>query len=404
VKIKNIILVVLLLGIIGFKSYSQTKTVYMVADAHLDTQWDWDVQTTIDQYLKNTLNDNFALFRKYPNYKFNFEGAIKYMWFKEYYPDLYAQLKTYVASGQWNIAGSSLEANDIIVPSTESQIRNILIGQTFYKKEFGVKSNDIFLPDCFGFGYTLPTIMNHCGLIGFSTQKLSWGGIITPFKIGAWQKQLIVSLVSISFLVIFLFMAVLIAYRQMRKLAAARKELSIANEELFAINKQLKGVNTRLLESNMIKEEYIGHYMDQCSVYIDKLENYRRLLNKKATAVKIDDLLHTLKSNEFIKDEIIQFYKNFDSAFLQLFPTFVKDFANLLDDDECVQLKPGQLLNTELRIYALTRLGITDGAKISQFLRCSTSTIYNYRHKIRNMAKGSRDEFDEKVLQIGRPL
>jgi alpha-mannosidase len=187
VKIKNIILVVLLLGIIGFKSYSQTKTVYMVADAHLDTQWDWDVQTTIDQYLKNTLNDNFALFRKYPNYKFNFEGAIKYMWFKEYYPDLYAQLKTYVASGQWNIAGSSLDANDIIVPSTESQIRNILIGQTFYKKEFGVKSNDIFLPDCFGFGYTLPTIMNHCGLIGFSTQKLSWGGIITPFKIGAWQ-------------------------------------------------------------------------------------------------------------------------------------------------------------------------------------------------------------------------
>ena len=177
---------ILLVGI-SFRSYSQTKTTYMVADAHLDTQWDWDVQTTIDQYVKNTLVDNFALFKKYPHYKFNFEGAIKYMWAKEYYPELYAELKTYVASGQWNICGSSLDAIDIIVPSTESQIRNILIGQTFYKKEFGKKSNDIFLPDCFGFGYTLPTIMTHCGLIGFSTQKLSWGGILTPFKIGSWQ-------------------------------------------------------------------------------------------------------------------------------------------------------------------------------------------------------------------------
>ena len=185
-RFSKLLFILLLIGI-SLKSYSQTKTVYMVSNAHLDTQWNWDVQTTIDQYLKNTLTDNFALFQKYPNYKFNFEGAIKYMWFKEYYPEMYAQLKTYVASGQWNITGSSLDATDIIVPSTESQIRNILIGQTFYKKEFGVKSNDIFLPDCFGFGYTLPTIMNHCGLIGFCTQKLSWGGIITPFKIGAWQ-------------------------------------------------------------------------------------------------------------------------------------------------------------------------------------------------------------------------
>lgn len=193
------ILTYLLLGIIGMKCYSQNHTVaqkiagatkptvYMVADAHLDTQWDWDVQTTINQYLKNTLNDNFVLFNKYPNYKFNFEGAIKYMWFKEYYPDLYAQLKTYVANGQWNIAGSSLDANDVNIPSPESNFRNILIGQTFYKKEFGKKGNDIFLPDCFGFGYALPSIAKHAGLIGFSTQKLSWGGIVIPFRIGAWQ-------------------------------------------------------------------------------------------------------------------------------------------------------------------------------------------------------------------------
>ena len=186
-KIKIRILLIFLMGLIGFKGKSQEKTLYMVSNAHLDTQWNWDVQTTIDEYLKNTLNDNFALFKKYPDYKFNFEGAIKYMWFKEYYPEQYAQLKNYIASGQWNISGSSLDAGDVIVPSPESQFRNILIGQTFYKKEFGKKSNDIFLPDCFGFGYTLPTIMNHCGLIGFCTQKLASHGVILPFKIGAWQ-------------------------------------------------------------------------------------------------------------------------------------------------------------------------------------------------------------------------
>lgn len=181
------LLLFMLYSFIGVNCYSQEKTAYMVADAHLDTQWDWDVQTTINQYIKNTLTDNFALFKKYPNYKFNFEGAIKYMWMKQYYPQQYAELKTYIKNGQWNVCGSSLDAADVNVPSPESQFRNILIGQTFYKKEFGVKSNDIFLPDCFGFGYTLPTIMRHAGLIGFCTQKLSWGGVTIPFRIGAWQ-------------------------------------------------------------------------------------------------------------------------------------------------------------------------------------------------------------------------
>jgi len=153
------LLLFMLYSFIGVNCYSQEKTAYMVADAHLDTQWDWDVQTTINQYIKNTLTDNFALFKKYPNYKFNFEGAIKYMWMKQYYPQQYTELKTYIKNGQWNVCGSSLDAADVNVPSPESQFRNILIGQTFYKKEFGVKSNDIFLPDCFGFGYTLPTIM-----------------------------------------------------------------------------------------------------------------------------------------------------------------------------------------------------------------------------------------------------
>ncbi|MEI8204105.1 MAG: glycoside hydrolase family 38 C-terminal domain-containing protein, partial [Bacteroidota bacterium] len=168
--------------------FSQTKSVYMVSTAHLDSQWNWTVQNTIATDVKKTLVDNFSLFNRFPLYKFNFEGAIKYMWAKEYFPDLYDTLKHYIANGRWHITGSSLDANDVNLPSPESFIRNILLGQTFYKNEFNKKSNDIFLPDCFGFGYTLPSIAKHCGLIGFSSQKLTWGSSIPiPFDFGVWQ-------------------------------------------------------------------------------------------------------------------------------------------------------------------------------------------------------------------------
>lgn len=168
--------------------------VYMVSNAHLDTQWRWTVQTTIDEYIHNTLVQNFALLDAYPDYIFNFEGAVKYAWAKEYYPDLYERLKTYVASGRWHISGASWDANDPNMPSIESQVRNILLGQEFYRKEFGILSTDIMLPDCFGFGYQLPSVAAHCGLIGFGTQKLAWrylpfyeNGMKFPFYFGTWK-------------------------------------------------------------------------------------------------------------------------------------------------------------------------------------------------------------------------
>lgn len=222
------------------------------------------------------------------------------------------------------------------------------------------------------------------------------------------QQLLIVSLVCISMLSLFMLVAIFFVYRQMRNLSIARKDLSFANDQLatlnqklFAINTQVKDANKTLHEANLIKEEYIGRYMDQCSIYIDKLDGYRRLLNKTALAGKVDDLLRTIKSKQFIDDELKAFYHNFDSAFLQLFPSFIKDFSTLMVDDEYVQMKTGQLLNTELRIAALMRLGITDGVRMSKFLRCSLSTIYNYRYKMKNKAIGSRDEFEEKVMKIG---
>ena len=152
----------------------KTMKAYMVADAHLDTQWNWDVQSTIREHIWNTMVQNFTLFRQYPNYVFNFEGGVKYAWMKEYYPAQYEELKQWISRGRWHIAGSSWDANEVILCSPESWIRNILLGQTFYRQEFGKEGTDIFLPDCFGFPYTMPTLAAHCGLIGFSSQKLMW--------------------------------------------------------------------------------------------------------------------------------------------------------------------------------------------------------------------------------------
>ena len=188
----------LLLMIAGTMSYAQQDqdkpTVYMVGNAHFDTQWNWTVHTSIDEYVYNTLVQNFALMEEYPDYIFNFEGAVKYRWAKEYYPDLFARLKEYVKQGRWHISGASWDANDPNIPSIESNIRNILLGQEFYRDEFGVLSTDIMLPDCFGFGWQLPSVAAHCGLIGFGTQKLAWrmkpffdNGMKFPFYFGIWQ-------------------------------------------------------------------------------------------------------------------------------------------------------------------------------------------------------------------------
>lgn len=171
----------------------KTPTAYLVANAHLDTQWNWDIQKTINEYIPATLFRNLLLLEKYPDYVFNCESGIKYALMKEYFPEGYAQLQKYIDEGRWHISGSCWEASDANIPSPESLTRNILYGQRFYMQEFGVKSTDIFLPDCFGFGWQLPTVAAHCGLIGFSSQKLIWrelpfyGESKVPFEYGQWQ-------------------------------------------------------------------------------------------------------------------------------------------------------------------------------------------------------------------------
>ncbi len=163
------------------------KRIYTVATSHLDTIWSWDFETTASKYIYNTLVENFALLKKYPNYVFSFEGSYRYELMEEYYPELFEELKGYIKDGRWNVTGSAFENGDVNTPSPEALFRNILIGNSYFDEKFNKRSCDIYLPDCFGFGWALPSIAHHAHLNGFTTQKLPWGCAYgSPFDIGKW--------------------------------------------------------------------------------------------------------------------------------------------------------------------------------------------------------------------------
>ncbi|MDY0986857.1 hypothetical protein BSF41_01650 [Flavobacterium sp. ACN2] len=222
------------------------------------------------------------------------------------------------------------------------------------------------------------------------------------------KSELQIYLLCISLLSLFLIVAVIYVYVQMKKVSRIKSELFETSQKLAELNKditetnsQLQESNLQLSESNLVKEEYIAHFFNLCSTYINKLENYRIILNKKATAKQFDEIYKILKSTTLVDNELEELYKNFDIIFLNLYPTFVKDFNALLIPEEQIVLKQNELLNTELRIFALIRLGITDSVKIAAFLRYSLSTIYNYRTRARNKAAVSRNDFEEMVMKIG---
>ncbi|MFL6302652.1 MAG: alpha-mannosidase, partial [Candidatus Sulfotelmatobacter sp.] len=181
---------------------TKDPTLYVVPYAHLDTQWRWEFPQTISEYLLKTMRVNFDYIDRYPHYVFNWTGANRYRLMKEYFPADYATLQQYVAAGRWYPAGSSVEEGDVNLPSAEGIFRQILYGNEYFRKDFGKASAEYMLPDCFGFPASLPSILAHAGVKGFSTQKLNaqWqpapkiGGPGSPedtpegipFNVGMW--------------------------------------------------------------------------------------------------------------------------------------------------------------------------------------------------------------------------
>ena len=200
-------------------------------------------------------------------------------------------------------------------------------------------------------------------------------------------------LAILSLFVVILIVLSFYFYYWMKKLSLMRKNLYLANRNLVTANQNLA-------QTGKIKEVYIARYLDRCVSYLEKLEQYRRSLEKLAMASKIDELFKTIRSEQFLRDERKAFYTEFDKSFLDLFPNFIEDFNKLLVDDGKIYPKSGELLNTELRIFALIRLGVTDATRIAHFLGYSLATVYNYRSKIRNKAAGDKERFEQEVMNL----
>ena len=256
----------------------------------------------------------------------------------------------------------------------------------------------------------------------FNTRMRSWQ--ITPIlnvieknyqkAVERNTKGLTMSIVAVSALALLLLIALFIVHRRREQLASARNalhesnaqlstvnaQLSAQKDELSALNAQLSTLNSQLTESNRVKEEYIGRFMSLCAQYIDKLDNYRKMVNRKMKNKELDELFQISKSTELKEKELEELYENFDTVFLHLFPNFVDGFNALLQPEMRIHPKGENRLTTDIRIFALIRLGFEDSSKIAEFLHYSVNTIYNYRARIKNGALGNREEFETRVKML----
>lgn len=222
----------------------------------------------------------------------------------------------------------------------------------------------------------------------------------------------IISIMSLLLLTLLFYVV-----RQRNRLAATRDDLAKSyslqsalnaqlkslNAQLEASNAHLSSLNTQLSEANSVKEEYVGRFMRLCSLYIDRLDDLRKKVNKKVKNKEYAALYEMTRTGELRKKDMDELYANFDSAFVHLYPTFVDDFNALLRPECRITLTNRESLNTVVRIFALIRLGINDSGKIAEFLHYSVNTIYNYRAQIKNAALGDRNDFENRVRLLGLP-
>lgn len=222
------------------------------------------------------------------------------------------------------------------------------------------------------------------------------------------NHKLSTMLILVGVLALLLAIAVVYVILQMLRLRVARHDQHVSNQHLTELNLELKQAveklhrsNSLLSDSNRMKEVYMGNFLTLCSDYIKKMENFRSIALKKQKSGQLAEYLSSNKMREMKSRDFEELLGNFDIAFLNIFPTFIDDFNALLRPENRIIPPKENSLTTELRIFALIRLGITDSSKIAEFLNYSIHTIYNYRSTVKNAAVGPRDEFERAVKQIG---
>ena len=197
---------------------------------------------------------------------------------------------------------------------------------------------------------------------------------------------------GVTFLILVVVVFSIIISKQLKK-------LKIAESVIREANRNLKEINHRLIEADKIKEEYIGYYFSNNSQYIDKIESFRNSIDQKLQTRKVDDIRYLVNTINPVHERE-ELYFNFDKIFLKLFPDFVTIFNSYFEPEHRIVLKENQLLNTELRIFALIRLGIHDAEKIAKILGYSVNTIYAYKNRVKSKSIIPNDEFDDRIMEI----
>ncbi|WP_312766303.1 DUF6377 domain-containing protein [Epilithonimonas sp.] len=223
------------------------------------------------------------------------------------------------------------------------------------------------------------------------------------------QKKLRLLLIVVSVLSLILLIAIIFVINQIQKVSKAKKELTEINSKLNDLNTELQKANDRqaltnrsLAEANHIKEEYIKSFLEICTEYIDRLENFKNIVNRKIKTGQTADIIKmTTTSAQDSSKELKELYNNFDKAFLKIYPDFVEEINKLLRPEEQYPINNDQNLNQELRVFALIRLGVTNNNQIATFLHYTLRTIYNYRSKVKSKAIHPDDNFEQMVQRIG---
>lgn len=219
--------------------------------------------------------------------------------------------------------------------------------------------------------------------------------IIEEEKINTVEQQkqsLLIYALIVSVLSLIIVFFIVIIYRQLKKLKKAEKEIRETNTMLLETNR-------KLFEAIKIKEEYFNYYFNINSTYIDKIENLKNSIEKNLASNKFDTVRYIVNSLDIKKERSVQ-YHDFDRVFLKLFPDFVKDFNSLFKEEDRIILTDNELLNTDLRIFALIRMGISENDKIARILGFSVNTIYAYKTRIKNKSLIPNEDFEKKIMEI----
>ncbi len=222
-------------------------------------------------------------------------------------------------------------------------------------------------------------------------------------KLSSQNSLMRMALLGVSVLCVFVVVILYFYSRQNRQLARHRHELSQSNHLLSSLNEKLNTLNSRLLDTNSRRERLAKLYIDLCAKYIDRLSKFEVLVKRKIKVGQVNDLLNTASSSRLSEEDAATFMNSFDTAFLDLYPSFVTEFNALLREDEQIVPPHKGRLTTELRIYALIRLGVKESSEIAALLFYTSRTIYNYRSTIKSRSR-NRETFESDVEQLCRVI